>query len=266
MKKQNNLYKTALIQMRCRFLNLEENLFRAACLVRQAAENGATLVCLPEAFLTGYSADGIREMRELAVPMDSKPITTLKGLAAELGIFLLLPFLSQTHEGVKNRAVLVNPEGDLLGRYDKTHLIGEEKKYLLRGNSFPVWETEIGRIGCLICYDLCFPETVRTLTLKGAQIVLVPSAWRSAHYYTEWWDKNLACRALDNLVFLAGINHAGSQFAGHSKLCDPIGRILCESTAAKEEIVYGIIDLERLEIERAVNTVLEDRQTDLYNL
>ena len=100
MKKQNNLYKTALIQMRCRFLNLEENLFRAACLVRQAAENGATLVCLPEAFLTGFSANGVNEMWKLAVPMDSKPMTTQKNFLGKAGgrgskiFFLVILYIS----------------------------------------------------------------------------------------------------------------------------------------------------------------------------
>lgn len=266
MTKQHDTFQIALIQMQCKLFDPERNLDRACSFTRQAAEAGVSLVCLPEAFLTGYSIHRMGELKRFAEPKAFPHIQVLQQLAAELKILILAPFLARTDDGVSNCAILIDTEGELAGRYEKTHLIGAEKRHLIRGTRFPVWETPLGRIGCLICYDICFPETVRLLALRGAQIILAPSAWRKDSYYTEWWDLNLACRALDNLVYVAGINHAGSRFAGHTKLCDPIGRPLCESRAAREEILYGTIDLKRLEVERRNNTVLEDRQVELYHL
>ena len=76
-------------------------------------------------------------------------------------------------------------------------------------HQYPVFETKLGKIGVVICYDVCFPETVRLLTLAGAELVLVPAAWRASYYFKEWWDLNLACRALDNLVYIAAVNRCG---------------------------------------------------------
>ena len=169
---------------------------------------------------------------------------------------------------MENSAFLIDDCGNIAGKYSKTHLVGKEKEAFVRGDSFEVWNTKIGKIACLICYDICFPETARILAMKGAQVLLVPSAWRKSLYYSEWWDLNIACRALDNLIYVAGINQVGMTgdefFAGKSKLCNPIGQVLTAGGSEKEEILYGNIDLQRIEQERAINTVLDDIQLDLY--
>lgn len=261
-------YEIAMIQMECAFLAVEKNVQKASALVREAAGHGAQLVCLPEAFNTGYLGSNIPAMAAIAEPLDGYTITAMRQLAGELGIFLLAPIIHQDGDTVKNTAVLIGDDGALVGAYSKTHPVGDEQEYFSRGTEYPVWDTRLGKIGCLICYDACFPETSRLLALKGAQIVLVPAAWRASYYFKEWWDLNLACRALDNLVYVAAVNRTGPSgeevFAGKSQVCSPIGEVLCTCGVEEEAILYAQIDLERVEKERAFNTVLIDRHPEDY--
>lgn len=146
--------------------------------------------------------------------------------------------------------------------------MGDERTYFQRGNEYPVWNTKLGKIGIVICYDVCFPETSRILALRGAELMLVPSAWRASHYFKEWWDLNLACRALDNLLYVAAVNRCGQSgeeiFAGKSQVISPIGEVLAAFDVEEEGILYQEIDLERVAKEREFNTVLTDRHPEDY--
>lgn len=261
-------YEIALIQMDCAFLDVEKNVQKAAALVREAAEHGAELICLPEAFNTGYLGSNIPAMAKLAEPLDGSTVTAMRALAKELHVFLLAPIICDSGDGIQNTAVFIGENGELIGTYSKTHPVGDEQKYFARGKEYPVWDTRLGKIGCLICYDACFPETARILALNGAQLVLVPAAWRGSHYFKEWWDLNLACRALDDLYYVAAANRTGpsgdESFAGKSQVCSPIGEVLCTCGIEEEAILYAQIDMERVEKERAFNTVLIDRHSEDY--
>jgi predicted amidohydrolase len=264
-------YKIALIQMESKFLDKKYNLNKAINNITTAASYGAALICLPEGFLTGYRGNGIHDIVAIADTTDSPYILSIVELAKQLKVHILVPYFRKLHDNtVQNSAVLIDENGKICGSYSKTHLIGGEKGNISRGEGFPVWKTKLGIIGCLICYDICFPETVRIMALKKAQLILVPSAWRGSLYYSRWWNLNIACRALDNLIYVAAINQVGpcgaEAFAGNSKLCDPVGRIIAECNDTEEKIIYGIIDLTRIEYERSINTVLCDRQTDLYGI
>lgn len=268
---QAGKYIIALIQMESKFLDKNYNLNKAIKNITTAASYGAALICLPEGFLTGYRGNDIHDIIAIADTEGSQYILSIAELAKQLKVHILVPYFNKLSDGgVQNSAVLIDEKGKMCGSYSKTHLIGGEKGSILRGQDFPVWETKLGIIGCLICYDICFPETVRIMALKGAQLILVPSAWRGSFYYSRWWDLNIACRALDNLLYVAGINQTGSCgneiFAGRTKLCDPVGRIIVECNTDEEKIAYGIIDLSRIDYERSMNTVLCDRQTDLYGV
>ena len=263
-----NPYQVALIQMDCEILKVSANLERAETLIHEAAGQGAKLVCLPESFNVGYLSTKVSEMIALAEPQDGPTMSKMRKLARDLRVYLIAPILLSTPEGVENTAFLLDDRGEILGHYSKTHPIGAEQVYMHRGNRYPVFDTEIGKIGLSICYDVCFPETVRLLALSGAEVVLVPSAWRASYYFKEWWDLNLACRALDNLIYVAAVNRCGRSgeelFAGKSQLCSPIGEVLCTCGVEEERILYGTIDLKRVEEEREFNTVLSDRHPEDY--
>ncbi len=260
-------YRIALVQMNGEFLNVQLNRQKAEAAVQEAAQNGARLICFPEALLTGYCADRMREACGFAETRDRQNISGLRKLAKEYGVYLLIPFLEKRSEGVFNSAVLVDDMGEEIGTYSKTHLIEGEKDCLLAGDRLTVWDTPLGRISCLICYDICFPETARHLALLGTELILVPAAWGSARYYRAWWDLNIACRALDNLVYIAAVNRPegnGAPFAGRSKVCDPVGTVISQCGDSGEEILYAQIDLQRIGLERASNTVLDDLRPGLY--
>lgn len=261
-------YEIALIQMDCAFLQVGENVRKATEKIREAAMHGAKLVCLPEGFHTGYLGSDIPAMVRLAETLEGPTISTMRELAKELEIFILAPIIYAATNGAQNTAVLIGDDGNIIGTYSKTHPVGDEQKYLQRGTKYPVWDTKLGTIGCVICYDVCFPETTRLLALSGAEIVLVPAAWRASHYFKEWWDLNLACRALDNLLYVAAVNRTGSSgeeiFAGKTQVCSPVGEQICTCGVEEENILYAQIDLARVEKERAFNTVLLDRHPEDY--
>lgn len=265
----SSTYEIAMIQMASAFLDRKANLKKAEAYIRQAAAHGARLICLPESFDVGYDGTRIPDMMALAQGEDGETLAFMKNLAAELGVFILAPAFWQARNGqVENRAFLIDDTGCLLGGYSKTHPVGEERRLLQRGTQYPVFDTKLGRIGISICYDVCFPETSRLLALKGAQLLLVPAAWRGNFYFKEWWDLNLACRALDNLMYVAAVNMTGptgeQYFAGKSQFCSPIGERLATCGVTEEGIVYGTVDLDRVRREREFNTVLTDRHPEDY--
>lgn len=265
-----NKYMIALVQMESYFLDIDNNFKKAVKAIEDAKRAGAKLVCFPEAFLTGYSAQRMDEAVAVAETIESNRIVELKKLAKKHEVFLLIPFLEKTYEGIKNSAYLIDDEGQVVGNYSKTHLISGEKQIIMPGNCFRVWDTKIGKIGCLICYDLCFPEPARLEAIEGAELIVVPSAWRGIRYYTQWWDSNVACRAIDNVLYIAAINQVGnykdSFFAGRSKVCDPTGIVIAQADEVREETLFCEIDLDRVKEVRTESTMLEDLREDLYSV
>ncbi len=268
MKQYPAPYEVALIQMDCAFLDTDANLSKAERLIRQAASHGAKLIVLPEAFNTGYLGSKIPQMMALAENADGPSLQRMQSLASELAVYILAPIFYRTAQGVENSAFLIDDAGVILGSYSKTHPVGDERQNLHRGDRYPVFDTKLGKLGIVICYDVCFPETVRLLALKGAEVVMVPSAWRASYYFKEWWDLNLSCRALDNLVYVAAVNRCGPSgeeiFAGKTQLCSPIGEVLGTCGVEEEAILYGTVDIARVEKERQFNTVLTDRHPEDY--
>lgn len=261
-------YQIAMIQMDCDLFHVAGNLNKAELRIREAAAHGAKLICLPEVFNVGYLGTKIPDMIKLAETEDGPSLTRMKALAKELSIFILAPILFSTPDGVENSAFLIDDTGSILGHYSKTHPVGDEQKNLHRGNQYPVFHTKLGNIGIVICYDVCFPETIRLLTLAGAELVLVPAAWRASYYFKEWWDLNLACRALDDLVYIAAVNRCGQSgdeiFAGKSQLVSPIGEVMDSCGVGEEAILYGTVDISRVAREREFNTVLINRHPEDY--
>lgn len=257
-------YRIALVQMASDFLDRKANLDRAEMKLREAVSNGAKLVCFPESFDLGYTNTRISELVNHIPETQNLTLTKMCDLAKELNTHILVPTFFRDHSGnVYNAAFLVDDEGAVVGSYFKTHLTPDENNHVTRGMDYPVFDTKLGKIGIAICYDICFPEVCRLLALNGAQLILVPAAWRNSKHYSQWWDLNLSCRALDDLVYVAGINRIGpanetEEFAGKSQLCSPTGEKLCHC-GAEDTIVYADVDLRCVEEERKSNTVLADR-------
>lgn len=248
------------------------NLSKAVSLISRAAEKGAQIICLPELFATGYNPEILQEKSTLlGSDFYREIVQTMSQTAKANHVYLIAPFARQSNlKGVLwNAASLFDENGKLLGAYDKFQLCGLEKCHFRSGGGIDVFNTKFGKIGIMICYDAGFPEICRSLCLKGAQIVFVPAAWRKQDSYM--WDLNLSQRALENTLFVAGVNHVGTEgelhLFGKSKICGPNGKILKELEEDHEDILVETIDLQDVLKARAEIPYLRDRkQTCFYDL
>jgi predicted amidohydrolase len=239
----------------------DENLTKAKRWVREACERGARLVALPELF----SWRGGKSDEQAAAELIPGPTSEeMARLARSLGIYLVCgSFLEKAPDDQKvwNTSLLISPEGKILARYRKVHLFDvslpdgrviRESETRKTGEGAVVAETEYGAVGLSICYDLRFPELYRQLTLKGATIIAVPSA------FTFWtgtahWEILLRARAIENQVYLVapdqnGRDGTGILDYGNSMIVDPWGRVLARAQDCEGAIVaeLDLADQERV--------------------
>jgi predicted amidohydrolase len=274
--------RIALVQLRPADGDKEQNLAAAGEAVAAAARAGAGMVVLPEYALTGFPAE---RMRELAEPLDGPSLGAFRDLAVRAGVCLVagLPRLGSLAEArpgassgppgpsgpppVFDTTVVIAPDGDLLTVYDKTHLFDRERAVFAPGAALqPPFEYAGIRFGVLCCFDIEFPEPARTLALRGAQCLLVPSAnmepWGPSH------RAFVRARALENHCFVAYANAVGEasgyRFEGESRLVDPLGRVLCDAERA-ETVVWADVDPSAADDARAVGDYLTQRRPELYD-
>ena len=239
-------------------------------MIRQAGLDGSDMIMFPEMFTTGYELSIVGpRITELAEPVNGPTITALREAAKQAGVYVVAPIALYNDDlpGVPfNSAVLIDREGNVAGVYDKQHLWALERFYFRGGNGTPVFQTDFGTIGIMICYDMGYPEVARMLALQGAQIVLCPSAW--CEPYHDVWDINVPARALENTVFLCAVNRYGREqdlyMGGHSKVCDPRGRVVAELPDEGEGVLNVEIDLADVVSNRQTSPYLRDRRPELY--
>ena len=261
----------ALAQINCKVGHKKHNINHMKKKIKQAKEEGANLVIFPELSLTGYlNRDRAYELAE-AIPGPS--IYSLEKIAKKEKIYIVLGMPEKSekaHAVLYNTAVFLGP-GGMIGKYRKMHLpthsVFEEKRYFRLGYETPVFETEIGKIGLTICYDLFFPEISRLLRLKGAQLIICISA--SPAVRSRFFEVFTATRALENTVFLAYVNlvgvENGLQFWGGSRIIAPDGNILTKAKYDEEDIVVGTIDYGDLERTETFVPTLRDLRPELFN-
>ncbi len=271
-----------------------ENLQRAMEFVRHAAARGAQIVCLPELFQTQYFCQ--REdaaLFDLAESIPGPTSTRLAELAKELRIVLIASLFEKRAAGVyHNTAALFDADGSLRGLYRKMHIPDDplyyEKYYFTPGDlGFRAFDTHVGRVGTLVCWDQWYPEGARLTALQGASILFYPTAigWHPAEKAEfgaaqhDAWQTIQRAHAIANGVYVAVVNRvgietgdirgnsapgAGLEFWGGSFLCDPFGRVIAQASHDKEEILIGEVDLKHLEDVRRNWPFLRDRRIDSY--
>lgn len=262
--------KIALVQFEGEIGNVEKNVAEACGLIAQAAENGADLVILPELFSTGYHLDTIGpHILDLAEPIDGPSVRALQQAAREAKCYVVagVALIREVGGVPYNSAVLIDREGNVAGSYDKVHLWALERFYFRAGASYPVFDTDFGRIGIIICYDLGFPEAARSLALQGADLVVCPSAWCVEDM--DVWEINAPARALENTVFLAAVNRFGREggdlyMPGRSMVCNPRGRKLGQLDEEKAGILYVDLDASDIDTYRVKSPYMRDRRADTY--
>ncbi|GHH82921.1 hydrolase [Streptomyces sulfonofaciens] len=236
---------------------------RAESLIRKAAHGGSDLVVLPELWAAGYFAFDAYEAE--AEDADGATVTELGALARELGLYLHAGSHVErvADGGLRNTAVLLGPDGEVLHRYSKVHVFGyrsKEARLLSPGDRISTAETPFGPIASTTCYDLRFPELWRGLVDIGARIVIVPAAWPAARL--AHWRLFTSVRAVEEQVLLIACNAVGEQdgvrLGGHSRVVDPWGEVLAEADQ-DEGITYCDVAPEVVTTVRREFPVLRDR-------
>ena len=285
--------RVALVQMSCG-PDPDANLDKAADRVRQAARQGANVVCLPELFRAQYFCQ--REdiaLFDLAEPIPGPSTERLGAVAREEKVVVIASLFERRAPGLyHNTAAILESDGRVAGLYRKMHIPDDplyyEKFYFTPGDlGFRAFDTSAGKIGTLVCWDQWYPEGARITAMKGAHVLFYPTAigWHphekeefgTAQY--EAWQTMQRAHAIANGVYVAAVNRVGHEngdirgnrvegpgleFWGGSFLADPFGRVIAKAPHDREDILIGEIDLHLLEDTRRNWPFLRDRRIDAY--
>ena len=268
--------KLALCQMQV-VDNKNLNIKKALQMIKESSKEDVQLIILPEMFNCPYENSKFEEYAEY---VDESP--TLKSMsfaASKFDIHLVAGSIPEkTDEGIYNTSFVFNNQGEIIGFHRKMHLFDidvpgkitfKESDTLKSGNNITVVDTDLGKIGIGICYDIRFPELSRIMALKGADILVFPGAFNMTTGPAHW-ETLIRTRAIDNQVFVAATSPASNNEAdyiayGHSMVCNPWGEVL-SSGEFEEKIIYAEIDLKSLPGIREELPLLKNRRSDIYHL
>jgi N-carbamoylputrescine amidase len=280
--------KVALVQMRCE-PEPEKNLATAIARIRDAARQGAQIVCLPELFRSQYFCQSEDHANfALAEAIPGPTTDSLGKLAAELKVVIIASLFEKRGAGVyHNTAAIIDADGKLLGRYRKMHIpddpLYHEKFYFTPGDlGFQNWPTSHGNIGVCVCWDQWYPEAARLTALRGAEILFYPTAigWhpgekeRYGAAQHSAWETIQRSHAIANGCFVAVANRVGHErpvggdgieFWGQSFVVAPSGEIIAKGSVDKEELVIADIEWKLVDEHRTHWPFLRDRRIDAYS-
>ena len=277
--------------------DVAQNLVRAEKLIRDAAKQGAQIICLKELFNAPYFCKSEQHDRfNLAEPIPGPTTQRMQAIAKELSVVLVVPIFEKEAPGIyRNSAAVIDADGSLMGAYRKLHIpddpLYNEKFYFTPGDipanagpgeasGFRVWKTRYATIGVLICWDQWFPEAARITALLGAEVLFYPTAigWHPAEK-KEWgetqvdsWRTAQRAHAIANGIYVASPNRIGHEdepgtegleFFGHSFIADPSGRIIA-SAGEEENVLIAKCDPAEIESTRRNWPFLRDRRVDAY--
>jgi N-carbamoylputrescine amidase len=281
------MLKIGLVQMSCS-PGPAENAAKAEAMIRQAAGQGARIVCLQELFLTQYFCQAedhkyFRFAEEIPGPTTNR----LGKTAEELGVVIVASLFERRAAGLyHNTAAILDADGTYLGKYRKMHIPDDplfyEKFYFTPGDlGFRSWQTKHAKVGTLVCWDQWYPEAARLTALSGAQILFYPTAigWHPSEKAElgerqhSSWETIQRGHAIANGCYVAVPNRVGHEapdggdgieFWGQSFVSDPAGQILAKASPDKEEVLVADIDLDLLDTQRTHWPFFRDRRVDAY--
>jgi N-carbamoylputrescine amidase len=284
-------FKVGLVQMSMTS-DPSRNLEKAISRVREAAAQGARVVCLPELFRTLYIAQ--REDHNNFNLAETVPGPTTHALATEArsaGVVIIASLFERRAAGLyHNTAAVIDADGELKGIYRKMHIPDDpayyEKFYFAPGDlGFRAFDTRAGRIGTLVCWDQWYPEGARLTALQGANILFYPTAigWHPSEkdqvgaQQLDAWRTIQRGHAIANGCWVVAVNRVGFEggdgkretgngieFWGHSFVADPFGVVVAEAPSDEEVVLLADVDLNRVEEVRRHWPFLRDRRTDAY--
>ncbi|MGN0426426.1 MAG: N-carbamoylputrescine amidase [Agathobacter sp.] len=280
----------ATIQMKCTN-EVTENIKKAEAMVRKAAKMGANVILLPELFERQYFCQERRyEYYDFAKSTEENDaVRHFIKIAKELGVVLPISFYEKDKNRLYNSIAVIDADGTLLGVYRKTHIPDDhyyqEKFYFCPGDTgFKVWDTRFGKIGIGICWDQWFPETARSLAVKGAEMILYPTAIGSEPILEcdsmPHWRRCMQGHAASNLLPVAAANRIGLEevipckengmqssslnFYGSSFITDETGEIVADGCRDQEEILTATFDLDEIANNRLSWGIFRDRRPECY--
>lgn len=281
--------KVAALQFSCS-KDVQENINKAEKMVKEAADNGANIILLPELFERQYFCQEKRyDYYNYALPLEKNPaVNRFKEVAKELGVVIPVSFYERDIDRLFNTVAMIDADGSVLGIYRKTHIpddhFYQEKFYFTPGDTgFKVFDTRFGCIGVGICWDQWFPETVRCMAVQGAEMLLYPTAIGSEPVLdvdsSSHWRRVMQGRAAANLMPVVAANRIGVEtvepckenagqsssldFYGCSFIADATGDIIA-SAKQEETILYGEFDLDALKEDRLSWGLFRDRRPETY--
>jgi predicted amidohydrolase len=242
----------------------KKTLQKAGVFIRHAAQSGASLVCFPEQFATGWDPGSGKNTQTVAGPI----VSALKEAAKENSIAVLGSFREIAHPLPKNTAVVIGSDGKILSTYSKIHLFspGKENLAFTPGSGLGIFTLGPLLCGIAVCYDLRFPELFRIYAKKGVDAVFVPAAWPEKRI--RHWELFLTARAAENQMYVIGSNTTGTTpvdtYSGASMTIDPHGTILARANNA-EQLLFSDLRASEVRMARESFPALRDRRESVYH-
>lgn len=256
--------------------NKQSNIKKAVQMIDEAAKNGAELIVLPEMFNCPYDNSYFPKFAEV---FPGETSLAMINAAKKNNVYLVAGSIPEEKNGkIFNTSYFYNRSGDLIGTHRKMHLFDidvknkiyfKESDTLTAGNDITIVNTEFGKIGLAICYDIRFVELFRIMSLKGAELVILPAAFNMTTGPAHW-ELSIRMRALDNQFYVIGAaparNINASYLAyGNSRVSNPWGEIIA-SCDEKEQIIYSDLKGDKITSVREQLPLLKHRRTDLYSI
>ncbi len=280
-----SLVKVGLVQMSC-VADKASNLLKAIDRIREAASNGAQIICLQELFTSLYFCDTENyDHFKLAEPVPGPSTESLAALAKELSVVIIASLFEKRAQGIyHNTTAVLDADGSYLGKYRKMHIPDDpsyyEKFYFTTGDlGYKVFKTRFATFGVLICWDQWYPEAARITSLMGAEILFYPTAigWASSQdestnkeQYNAWQTIQRS-HAIANGVHVVSVNRVGPEqdgamnFWGGSFVASPFGTLLYQASHDQEEVKVIELDLNKTDVYRTHWPFMRDRRIDSYD-
>lgn len=280
-------FTVGAVQMSCS-LDADRNLEKALGFIREAAAQGAQIICLQELFRSQYFCrEENADLFALAETIPGPSTEAVGKLAKELKVVVVASLFERRAHGLyHNTAAILNTDGELAGVYRKMHIPDDplyfEKFYFTPGDlGFLNFDTPFGRIGVLVCWDQWYPEGARLTAMQGANILFYPTAigWHPSEKeqygkaQLDAWRTIQRSHAIANGVYVAGVNRVGFEgpagqgleFWGSSFIADPFGQLIAEASVDREEILIAECDPARMNEVRCNWPFFRDRRIDAYS-
>jgi len=242
------ILKVGLCQISTRLGDIETNKRKILDCIRRAREENIDIILTPELATMGFGSGDIYLDK---VEENLEALDEIREYTEKTNLWAIVGYVEKDPLGFFYNAACLIAEGKILGNYRKVQLVNyrlfDEKRYFRSGRHLPVFDTPYGKIGILICEDIWFPEPVRIVTLRGAEIVFVLSASPFSRSKVSLWKDYLRIRAFDNILPIAFANQAGIQdgvtYWGGSMLVDATGEVIAEAKLTDEDFVIAPVDI-----------------------